>query len=403
MPSGLPNSSALSSRKVCAFSLDTSVVEAAGFRFREGALRHLSGQLPPWLHLWMPDIVVREISQHRLDNVYRSIQAIQTGIQDLRRHMGSEFREADPAWLHTSRSTAIDAFDQQLMHFLRSHNGVILEPTHTRLSVEVFDRYFQNRPPFGGGKDKKHEFPDATALVMLDFKAAEQGGQVIVVSKDSGWAAYAAQSPHIYCVSSLTELTALFTSQSPEAREVKTRLSNALKTRSLELERTTKAAIENGLMSLPWRIYPPRSNRYEFDAGVFETKLRSFDIHGDAIGVWVTSNTHDACVAEMPVDIDVSLHVEVVATCRGEFGEKTDVATVKAIVEQRLEVKLQIELAGALKTDSIEDLIKNISISDTPIAVHLSRADLGPNWIPVEKSTRWWGGFDDQDDDDMPF
>lgn len=47
MPYGLPNSSALSSRKACAFALDTSVIEAAGFRFNDGPLRHLAGQLPP--------------------------------------------------------------------------------------------------------------------------------------------------------------------------------------------------------------------------------------------------------------------------------------------------------------------------------------------------------------------
>ena len=394
MPSGLPNSSALNSRKACVFSLDTSVVEAAGFRFNEGALRHLSGQLPPWLQLWMPDVVVREISQHRLDNVSRTVQSIQTGLHDLRRHMGGAFTQPETDWLRTVNDAAVNAFDVQFQHFLKSHNGLILEPNHARLSSEIFDKYFHNHPPFGGGKDKKHEFPDAAALIMLEFMAAEKGVQVIAISKDNGWAAYAEQSAHIYCVPSIQELTALFVSQTPVARAVKARLSEAFKSTTSDLHRSVKEAIENGLFSLPWRIQPPRSYRYEFDTGVIETKLKSFELSNDAIGVWITSNQNDACVSEMPVDVDVLLRVEIVAVKRDSFGGKIDVKNVQAIVEQRLEIKLQMELVGALQTDAVESLVKNISVSHSPIDVHISRENLGPNWRA--------GDFDDFEDE-LPF
>lgn len=248
MPSGLPNSSALNSRRACVFALDTSVIEAAGFRFSDGPLRHLAGQLPPWFQLWMPDIVLREISQHRTENVSRSVQQIQTGMLDLRRHIGDAFRQAEPEWLRTARDSAANVFDAQLQTFLKSHNGIVLEPTHERLSAKIFDMYFQGHPPFGGGKDKKHEFPDAASLLMLDYLAAERLVQVVAVSKDVAWKAYAEQSAHIYCVSSLQELTAMFLSKTSEAKGIQRRLSDVLENPTAGFKRSIKAALEKGLI-----------------------------------------------------------------------------------------------------------------------------------------------------------
>lgn len=402
MPNGLPNSSALSSRKACAFALDTSVIEAAGFRFNDGPLRHLAGQLPPWFQLWMPDIVRREISQHRMDNVSRSVQQIQTGVQDLRRHVGDAFRPTEPDWLVTARESAANVFDAQFQFFLNSHNGIVLKPTHERLSSKIFDMYFQGHPPFGGGKDKKHEFPDAASLLMLEYSASEKQVQVVAVSKDVGWKAHAEHSAHIYCVSSLQELTAMFLSKTSEAKDIQRRLCNAFETPTADFKRSIKETLEKGLISIPWRIKLPRSSRYGFDARVVETTLKKFEEHPEAMGVWITSPQQDACVAEIPVDIHVSLRVEVVAYQYGDYGEKIDVTITQAMIEHEFEAKLQLELTGALQTTALEDLIKNMELGDSPIEVVVGRDKLGPDWMgePAKESLR--SGFDDMDDD-IPF
>lgn len=393
MPSGLPHPSALSSRKACAFSLDTSVIEEAAFRFNDGPLKQLSRQLPPWLELWMPDIVAREISQHRIEHVSRSVQQINTGMQDLRRHIGKAFDQTEPDWLRAAKDTAVHVFDEQLQRFLKSHNGLMLEPNHQRLGTEIFNLYFQGRPPFGGGKDKKHEFPDGASLLMLDFTAAERGVHVVAVSKDDGWKAYAERSAHVYCVSSLQDLTAMFMSHSPEAKAIQKRLGEAFAPPSADLKRSVKAAIEIGLKSLPWRIKLPRLFRFEFDAVVVETKLKLFELRPDEIGVWITSPKNDACVAEMPVDVEVSLRVEVIAYRYDGRGEKIDVLDAQAIVDQQFEVKLQLEMDGALQIAAPEELIKNMSLGDSPIDVIVGRNELGPDWL----------GKLDEFDEDIPF
>lgn len=54
-------------------------------------------------------------------------------------------------------------------------------------ATAVLDWYFEQRLPFEGAGDKKHEFPDAFALHALESYAKENGIKVVVVvTKDSG-------------------------------------------------------------------------------------------------------------------------------------------------------------------------------------------------------------------------
>lgn len=402
MPSGLPNSSDLNSRKASVFALDTSVIEAAGFRFNDGPLRNLVAQLPPWFQLWMPDIVFREISQHRSDNVSRSIQQIHTGVLDLRRHAGGSFSQSEPEWLKTALDTACNVFNSQLNEFIKSHKGIVLHPDQLRLCEIIFNMYFEGHPPFGGGKDKKHEFPDAASLVMMDCLAAEKQIQVIAVSKDTGWNAYAEASAHIFCVSSLQDLTAMFLSRTPEAKGIQMRLCNAIEMPNPYLKSAIKDALEKGLISLPWRIKLPRSVRYDFDVGVIESKLRSFEAHPEAMGVWVTSPKQDACVAEIPVDVDVSLMIEVVAHKYDDYGEQIDLVVEQTMIEHQFEAKLQLELTGALRSADLEDLISNIGLGDSPIEVDIGCDKLGVNWVGGAGKERTRSSFDDLEDE-IPF
>lgn len=110
--------------------------------------------------------------------------------------------------------------------------------------------YFQGHPPFGGGKDKKHEFPDAASLLMLDYLAGEKRVQVVAVSKDAGWKAYAEHSENIYCVSSLQELAAMFVSKTLEAKGIQRRLCDVFETPSGYLKKSMEVALEKGLISL---------------------------------------------------------------------------------------------------------------------------------------------------------
>jgi hypothetical protein len=400
MPLGKPNSSELNRRKAYAFSLDTSVIEAAGFRFDEGALKHLSRQLPPWIELWMTDIVIREVSNHRIENVSRSVQNIHTGLQDLRRHIGGAFNQSIPDWLRTTKDTATHLFNAQFEKFLSIHSGIVLRPDCGNLASDLFDMYFQVRPPFGGGRDKKHEFPDAASLLMLESMAAERSMSVILVSKDDGWKQFAEQSKHLYFVDSLSALCDLFLSESREAKFIQERLRATFEKPSRELRGDLKSAIERGLNSTPWELQFPILPGWVFEGNVVDLRLESFEPNPTAIGVWITSAENETCAAEMPIDVVVYQRLDIEARKTGYFGEPLAIENIQVILQQSVEVKVHLEMRGALLTGSPEHLIAKMELADSPTQVLLTRSELGPNW--AANKGRGLSPFDDMDDD-IPF
>ena len=70
--------------------------------------------------------------------------------------------------------------------------------------------YFAEEPPFGATGRRKSEFPDAFALLSLEALAAQQGKFLVCVSRDKGWAAFAARSEHLVCVDRLEEAIGFF-------------------------------------------------------------------------------------------------------------------------------------------------------------------------------------------------
>ena len=74
----------------------------------------------------------------------------------------------------------------------------------------IFDLYFSGEPPFGPGKGRKSEFPDAYALLTLEAYAAAAGKLLLCVSADKGWIEFAARSIHLVCVARLEDALELF-------------------------------------------------------------------------------------------------------------------------------------------------------------------------------------------------
>jgi hypothetical protein len=67
------------------------------------------------------------------------------------------------------------------------------------------DSYAAVAPPFANKKDKKHEFPDAVALLTLEGWGAAHNTSVLAISTDGGWKAFAANSPRVVCVDDLAK------------------------------------------------------------------------------------------------------------------------------------------------------------------------------------------------------
>ena len=187
-------------------------------------------------------------------------------------------------------------------------------------------------------------------------------------------------------------------SHTAEAKVIQKRLGEVFSSPKGDLKGSLKSAIDVGLRSLPWRIRLPNSYRLEFDAAIIGTRLNSFELRHEEVGLWITSQKNDACVAQLPIDIDVSLQVEITSYRYDRNGKKIDMLNAEVIIDQRFEVMLLLEMTGNLECTHPVELIKNMSLGDSPIDVVISRDKLHSDWFKQN-----WAFAFDEIDSDIPF
>jgi hypothetical protein len=85
-------------------------------------------------------------------------------------------------------------------------NDVDAEVIGSEVSAgELVRRYFAVEPPFGTKEGKKHEFPDAIALLALESWGARQNLLVLVISRDGDWQTFCATAQHLVCASNFQQ------------------------------------------------------------------------------------------------------------------------------------------------------------------------------------------------------
>ncbi len=399
MPKGNPSTETLSASLIRAFSLDTSVIEAASFRFDQGALRLLALQLPPWMELWISTIVEKEISSHRMASVKRSLQEVETGMAGLRRHIGPEFNPGSVAWMRGVIDIAREEFDRQFQRFLKTHNGRIMKLDQEGLAEKIFQYYFSTSPPFAAGKDKKSEFPDAAILLVLEKQAEERNCQVIVVSKDAGWKAFADKSERIYCLDSLEALASLYESSSEDARQLRNRVVSIIENPSYAVKNKINEAVKAWANTLPFVLEVPYQKFLEIDAGVIDAKILETRAIPEVVGAWITSVEHKKAVVEIGVAYVAELTVEAYAYRRIYPGAKQDLENTFVSVRHEGEIRLIFSLSGELTGDDLWASISDMDVRAERELIQLSEINFGGK---VGLVTHARGFFDDFSDD-VPF
>lgn len=192
-----------------AISLDTCIYQHHGFRLESGQLRHLEQFSGTAGVVVMSDVVQREVLAHMATEAVKAKSKLKGALDEVRDHWPTA------AGAPTTRDilgneTAEVVTAGRLDAFLR-RCGVEVINAHGRVDIaDVMKRYFQPSVPFERSGDKKHEFPDAVALIALQSWAEEHNKPVLLVSNDKGWQAFAEASDHLCCVAELDEALELF-------------------------------------------------------------------------------------------------------------------------------------------------------------------------------------------------
>lgn len=187
-----------------AISVDTCIYQQHGFRLESGQLRHLEQFSGTAGVVVMSDVVQHEVLAHMVTEAVKAKSKLKGALEDVRDHWPTAAGAPTPSdILGTETAEVVTA--GRLDAFLWRCGGEVINASGRVDIADVMKRYFQPSVPFERSGDKKHEFPDAVALIALESWAEEHNKPVLLVSNDKGWQAFAEASDRLCCVAELDE------------------------------------------------------------------------------------------------------------------------------------------------------------------------------------------------------
>ncbi len=351
MPEGMPTPEQLLRGDVRFFSIDTDIIQRAGYNFESGALNQLHNQLPSSMELHLTEVVANEIVKHLMEPVLTSIQHLESAAANLERRASLPMERIselfqDLAPIESSRHH----FRKRIEDYAGRCRGGILPMEGEGVLAELFRRYFATEAPFELNAKKKSEFPDAASLLILEAYAGDRDAMAIVVSGDSGWETFAANSDHLYCVKSLEDLTALFTSTGEVAAKINVAIQHAIEDGNSPLRSKLNEALEDHVGNATWdadNVYSDTGSRVE--AEIWDAKVLNHDLVIDDKGIW--RDEHDP--AKWLVEVTATVNVEVSVTVTHYIWDPIDREEIP-LTANRSSHELDIEVAAFLSCSNVE-------------------------------------------------
>ena len=196
--------------EIQAISVDTNIFDKYHCNLKHPLLTSLGQFSETNVDVLLSEIVTGEIRAHLIADAAESQRVLKKALKEHRRRWTIGADEALDAHLKVT-SSAVDYADGELKSFIDAA-GIEVVEVHNEMELgpELVRRYFASLAPFEAKESKKNEFPDALALLSLEFHVKDNAGVLLCVSLDGGWELFAAQSDTVVILGDLAEALSLF-------------------------------------------------------------------------------------------------------------------------------------------------------------------------------------------------
>jgi rRNA-processing protein FCF1 len=170
-------------------TIDSEAIEHNGFHFDNGLLNELKQFKEGPIEVIISSVIINEL-----------IRRLSEKTREAKDSLAAALKRATDYGIATGEASKIDQnidpkeiAKKRLISFLHDigAQSIKVDKVSTR---DVLRLYLAPSPPFSGTGKKKHEFPDAIALLSLEAWADENDKKIVAVTKDSDWKAFAANS-----------------------------------------------------------------------------------------------------------------------------------------------------------------------------------------------------------------
>ncbi|EKS41457.1 hypothetical protein HMPREF9695_00549 [Afipia broomeae ATCC 49717] len=264
--------------KYGAITFDTQTVEHNAFHFDGGLLSQLKQFKDGPVRIVLSEIVLREIFKHLLE---KTKSARDAAVAAHKKALDHGLADADKPFVSLDVDYKAVA-RARLDRFVREIGAEIVRVDNVSMKT-LMSSYFQPAAPFSSAGKNKAEFPDAIALLSLQKWAEDNKIQLLGVSGDKGWNAFAASSNRIDLVNDLSEALSLVQKHNEEMSAIVQTLIESIDTATDEdLKDEFVSKLSNEVSG--YSVYAEADSFYDIEAEQVDIELSDSQFVGDASG-----------------------------------------------------------------------------------------------------------------------
>ncbi|MDF3196349.1 PIN domain-containing protein [Pseudomonas sp. 1928-m] len=185
--------------------LDTNIYEGKNFQFSTHALKAFKQLVEEdEIHLLITDPTIGEVRAHikeKAESAVREIKKIKKNAMILR---NTPNLPAHGIFSDINTSEIEGVLNKNFDEFITGEN-VEHVSIETVSATQVFDRYFNLKPPFAIG-EKRKEFADAYVLLAINSLSKGRNWPVHILTNDRDMHRFSEEYPNLICSESLDEL-----------------------------------------------------------------------------------------------------------------------------------------------------------------------------------------------------
>ena len=253
-------------------TIDTNIFEGANFDFREGKTLYAIKKYvdEKRVKVVLSSIVIDEVEKHiksRMKCLAKEIKMAKKGSRIYCKELNETLKGLKEDQLSKTKLQEFQKFIQEIRARTIGYNLL-----SSKITKEVFESYFNVKPPFGGSEEKKKEFPDAFIIQQILAycrKYSKDPKYIAVVTNDKLFAEACKEKGIGRCFESLKSLyDCLYREDDPNMHDLLTKLIEDSRAR-IEHE------IKEGIMKSEY--WEPKGKEWEDDDDYIE---RDIDING---------------------------------------------------------------------------------------------------------------------------
>lgn len=365
---------AVVSGRVGAISIDTSVVERHQYGFESGVLAKMSQfSRANTTHLAL-DIVLHEMRSH----LTKEADLVRSQVKNALKPLGNSWgidkdMRAEALRILFGDQSGDARTEERLQEFLDDSSAMVLACADFVGLPEVLSRFIETKPPFGNKEAKKHEFPDAIALLSLERWAIKNDTTVIAVSSDGDWKRFCSESDRVYYVDDLAHALSVFQVGADDAVALFKAMLRDGKIEELDAIVLDAIAAQSDKISIDFEAvanwyYEAELDQVEVSSGTpFADQIKAFDV------VEYVDNT---LVLQTSLTIDVTAHF-IASFQHWDSIDREYTSMGSATVSQTEALDLDVIITvlfdnGSVTIDSVELL---------PASTTMDFGEIEPDWM----------------------